>query len=405
MGKIDRFFINESAPETAKPKRAQNDRNIHGLPGGTWISKGVYRIEYSYRLGDMYGNFPLAAPETMEVMRYIGARGSIVFLDLETTGLSGGAGTYAFLCGLGSTRGDFFYVTQYFLKSPAYEAEWLGAIDSDIPAESTLATYNGLTFDIPILLTRHVMTRTRAQWESSPHIDLLRYSRRLYRGYLESCALGEIERGVLGVRRSGEDVPGYLIPDLYRRYLSSGDASALGGVFYHNRLDIVSLAALYCHVARVLEGTSGSGRELIRAGDFWRDRGFAGDAVRLWEMAEADPGARIDSFVRRALLAKKKKSYASARDFFERALEEFRAGARHAAGDLLLVLEELAKLEEHRFMDRRRALGYVQTALNVLRKARLYGGVSNADLTRAMEHRRTRLEKKILLDGKCRNDE
>ena len=405
MGKFDRFFTNESGPAATKPRRGTNDGDIQGLPGGTWISKGVYRIEYSYRLGDLYGAFPLLAPEAMEVMRRVGARGSVVFLDLETTGLSGGTGTYAFLCGLGATRGDFFNVTQYFLKSPAYEAEWLRAIDSNIPASSTLATYNGLTFDVPILLTRHVMTRTRAHWESSPHIDLLRFSRRLYKGYLESCALGVVERGVLGVRRSADDVPGYLIPELYRQYLGSQDASILGGVFYHNRLDIASLASLYCHVARILEGTSGSGRELLRAGDFWRDKGFAGDAVRLWEMAEADPDARIDSFVRRAFHAKKDKNHASARDLFERALGELRAGARYTSDDLLLILEELAKLEEHRFMNKRRALNYVQTALSVLKRAKYYGGISNAEHTRAMEYRRARLEKKIYLNGKCQNDE
>jgi len=368
------------------------------------MSKGVYRIEHSYRLGDEYGNSPLAAPEAMNVMRRIGARGSVIFIDLETTGLSGGTGTYAFLCGLGTTHGDLFNVTQYFLKSPAYETEWLQAIDSNIPAGSTIATYNGRTFDVPMLITRHVMTRTHAHWESSPHIDLLHFSRRFYRGYLESCSLCEVERGVLGLRRSGEDVPGYMIPELYTHYLGTRDASLLGGVFYHNRLDITSLASLYCHVARILNGESGSGRELLRAGDFWRDRGSACDAVRLWEMAEADSDTRMDSFVRRALLAKKNRDYASARDLFEKALAECRAGTRHSTSDLVEILEELAKLEEHRFMDRHRALGYVRTALDVLRRARHYGGVSNYDQTRAMERRRARLEKKISLDGKCRDD-
>ena len=398
MGKFDRFFANESAAAVKK------SGEVRGLPDGTWMSKGVYRIDHSYRLGGTYGDSPLSAPEEMNIMRRVGARGGVVFLDLETTGLSGGTGTYAFLCGLGMTRGDFFDVRQYFLKSPAYEAEWLRAIDSYIPSNSTIATYNGLTFDIPILRARHIMTRMSAHWESSPHIDLLHFSRRFYRGHLESCSLGTVERDVLGVRRSGEDVPGYLIPELYLRYLGTGDASALGGVFYHNRLDIASLASLYCHVARILEGASGNGRELLRAGDFWRDRGFAEDAVRLWEMAEEDPDARIESFVRRALFAKKNKDHASARDLFERALGEFHAGAGHNADDLLLILEELAKLEEHRFMDRRRALGYVQTALNELRKARRYGDASNICRTRAMEHRRARLEKKISSGGKCGDD-
>ena len=396
MGKFDRFFTDgRRTPKKTPP--GMNAGDIRGLPEGIWLSRGVYRIEYSFRLGDMYGNRPFTAPEAMDVMRAAGARGGVVFLDLETTGLSGGAGTYAFLCGLGATRGEFFSVTQYFLKSPAYEAEWLGAINSDIPPASTIATYNGLSFDIPILLTRHVMARMRAHWEPSPHIDLLRYSRRLYRGYLESCSLGEVERRVLGVRRSGEDVPGRLIPELYQQYLKTQDASQLRGVFYHNRLDIASLASLYCHVARVLAGESGSGRELLRAGDFWRDRGLIKDAVRLWEMAEADPEARTAAFIRRALLAKQDKDHASARVLFERALAEFRSGAGSSARELLLILEELAKLEEHRFKDNRRALEHVRTALGVLRRARLYGGIGNAEQRQAAEHRRARLEKKISL--------
>ncbi|MCL2684401.1 MAG: ribonuclease H-like domain-containing protein, partial [Synergistaceae bacterium] len=241
MGKFDRFFANEPGP-AIKQRSSRNDGDVRGLPDGAWVSRGVYRVDHSYRLGDMYGDFPLSAPEAMDVMRRVGARGSVVFIDLETTGLSGGSGIYAFLCGLGSVRGEFFDVTQYFLKSPAYEAEWLLAIDSGIPSGSTIATYNGLSFDVPMLLTRHVMTRTNAHWESSPHIDLLRFSRRFYRGYLASCSLGEVERRVLGMYRGGEDVPGYLIPELYLKYLRSRDASTLGAVFYHNRLDIASLA-------------------------------------------------------------------------------------------------------------------------------------------------------------------
>jgi uncharacterized protein YprB with RNaseH-like and TPR domain len=357
-------------------------------------------MERSFRFGDIYGRSPLANPNEMEVMRRFGADGEVIFLDLETTGLSGGAGTYAFLCGLGRTRGETFSVTQYFLKNPAHEPEWLRAIDDDIPRGAALVTYNGRAFDAPMLLTRHVLARMDAHWESSPHIDLLYFSRRLYRGRLDSCSLGSVERHVLGLRRSGEDVPGSLIPAMYAQYLRTGDASELGGVFYHNVFDIASLASFYCHAARVMEGASGDGRELLRAGDFWRDRGCADEAERLWTMAAGDPAARVGSLMRMAFLAKKARDHAGARERFELALNEMRTSrSGWTMNELLTALEELAKLEEHRFASPGRALDYVRTALDALRRARYYGGSPDAEMFRAMEHRRARLTKKIFWDG------
>ncbi|MDR1651433.1 MAG: ribonuclease H-like domain-containing protein, partial [Synergistaceae bacterium] len=221
MGKFDRFFEDDRSP----PRRGNSENpggapdDVRGLPAGEWLRRGVYKMERFYKIGCKYGRGSLGNPDEMEVMGHLGASGDVVFLDLETTGLSGGAGTYAFLCGLGRVFGGRFKVTQYFLKSPAYEPQWLDAIDADIPAGSTIATYNGKNFDVPMLMTRHVLSRMNVHWQSYPHIDLLHLSRRFYRGYLESCSLGSVERSVLGVVRSGEDVPGCLIPQLYLRYL------------------------------------------------------------------------------------------------------------------------------------------------------------------------------------------
>jgi uncharacterized protein YprB with RNaseH-like and TPR domain len=402
MGHFDRFFENSSGPGIKKTETGEGSRgeNARGLPDGVWASKGVYRMESMFEIGSPYGRNALPDPDGMEIMRRAGARGSTVFLDLETTGLSGGAGTYSFLCGLGATQGDFFKVTQYFLKSPAYEGEWLAAIDADIPRDATLVTYNGRTFDVPMLMARHVMTRTSAHWESSPHIDLLHFSRRFYKGYLESCSLGCVERNILGLNRSGEDVPGYMIPGLYIEYLHSRDASGLRGVFYHNRLDIASLASLYCHVATILEGKSGSGRELLRAGDYWSGLGFAEEASRLWSIAGEDPSERVEVFLRHAFQAKKNLDHSSAKRHFERALGEIRSKqTREQIGNMFVILEELAKLEEHRFKSPERALAYVRAALDALRRSRYYGGMSNAPVTKAMAHRRERLEKKIRAAG------
>jgi uncharacterized protein YprB with RNaseH-like and TPR domain len=399
MGNFDRFFGNGSGPSVKKNEQPETNRaeDIRGLPNGMWTSKSVYRTESLFEIGAPYGRNALSDPDGMDIMRRVGAHDRVVCLDLETTGLSGGAGTYAFLCGIGATNGGFFKVTQYFLKSPAYEAEWLATIDADIPADSTLVTYNGRTFDVPMLLTRHVMTRMNAHWEQFPHIDLLYFSRKFYKGRLESCSLGNIERRVLGLQRSGEDVQGYLIPGLYSQYLRSRDASDLRGVFYHNRLDIASLAALYCHIARTLEGKSKNSVDLLRAGDFWNDRGFTEDASRLWNMAEEYPASRMDAAIRKAFMAKKNHDHLAAKEHFESALQQLNAerGVMSRINDALVILEELAKLEEHRFMSPERALAYVRGALDAIRRARIYGGISNTSATRKMEHRKTRLEKKI----------
>jgi uncharacterized protein YprB with RNaseH-like and TPR domain len=398
-GRYDKLF--DSGLNLASKKKTGGGEirqaPVRGLPEGTWVSEGVYRIENARRLNEQYGGSVLGDPCCMDIMRRFGSNGNVVFLDLETTGLSGGTGTYAFLCGLGVTSGDSFKVIQYFLKSPAYEDQWLASVDSDIPAGATLATYNGRTFDVPMLLTRHVMKRSRPHWESSPHIDLLQISRRLYRGYLESCSLGSVEKNILGVKRSGVDVPGALIPGLYLQYLHLMDASFLKGVFYHNELDIVSLASLYCHVAHVLGGEAGDGRELLRAGDIWYSAGAHEQAFRLWNMAARDPAFRMEVSLRRARVCKKNKDHESAREYFTAALSEMKGRPSSTAdcAAMLHILEELAKLEEHRFMSPVRALEHVKSALDRLRRDRHYGGRSNIEAARIFEHRRARLEKKI----------
>jgi uncharacterized protein YprB with RNaseH-like and TPR domain len=250
--KFDRFFENIPAAPVRKNEEINGGGDIRGLPDGKWMSKGVYLTENFYKIGVKYGHSEFGDPENMKIMSLLGAKSGVVFLDLETTGLSGGTGTYAFLCGLGATSGDSFKVAQYFLKSPAYETQWLEAVDAGVPEGATLVTYNGSSFDVPMLHTRHIMSRLRPHWEAYSHIDLLHLSRRFYRGYIESCSLGSVERRVLGVQRGGGDVPGSIIPFLYQQYLRTRDASGLSGVFYHNMLDIASLASLYCHIARAL---------------------------------------------------------------------------------------------------------------------------------------------------------
>jgi uncharacterized protein YprB with RNaseH-like and TPR domain len=394
MGKFDKYFQEE---DTAKPvRRAEPPQaRVTGLPNGLWVDDGVYRVESSYRFGGRHGRKILDRAEDMEIMRIFGACGSVVFLDIETTGLTGGAGTYAFLCGIGVACGECFRVIQFFLEGPSRESRWLRAVESVIPADACLVTYNGKAFDIPLLRTRHILVRKEPSWGALPHIDLLHYARWFYKGALESCSLGSMERSVLGVERGGADIPGYLIPPMYLQYLQTKDALPLRGVFYHNEIDIVSLAALYCHIARALSGASEDGRLLLRAGDLWLSRGFPERADRLWSAAIENSLSRADAWVRKALMTKRSADYEAAREHLLSALDTVMAGeSPRGESTLFVILEELAKLEEHRFKSPDRAMGYVRSALDWLVKNRYLLGRSFSEMHRSMTHRAARLEKK-----------
>lgn len=396
MNRFDKFFEHDKKRDDDRAKETHKSE-VRGLPGGSWVDDGVYRVDSRYRIGSSHGLRVIETPEFAEAMCHFGASGPIIFLDLETTGLSGGTGTYAFLCGLGWTEGDHFNVTQLFLEGPAKERAWLAAICSMIPATATLATYNGKTFDLPLLATRHIMTRLEATWKRLPHIDLLHFARRLYRGYLSSCSLGSMEKNVLRFRRSGEDIPGAMIPAMYYQYLRSGDASPLRGVFYHNELDIVSLAVLYSHIDSVLRGRSKDGREVLRAGDIWHSRGMHERAEAFWNAACGDDSSAVEARARRAYRAKKAADYASAREDFLFVLDALERGCNctYENASYFSICEELAKIEEHRFKSPNRAAEHVRSAAVWLKKNRYLLGGSYGKMQSAMRHRLERLERKM----------
>jgi uncharacterized protein len=189
------------------------------------------------------------------------ARGDILFLDLETTGIAGGAGTYAFLVGCGWFEPGGFRVRQYFMVGHALERALLAAVRERLDSCGPLVTYNGKSFDLPLLETRFIFNRQATALGGRPHLDMLHPARRLWRGVRplvnvpgaqrESCTLSALEHALLGVQRTG-DVPGFEIPTRYFAFLRSGDASPLEPVFEHNRLDLVSLAALTARACRLL---------------------------------------------------------------------------------------------------------------------------------------------------------
>jgi len=166
-----------------------------------------------------------------------------VFLDTETTGLSGGAGTFIFLIGLGYFTENQFCVRQYFMRDYDEEQALLSALNELLLKFESVITYNGKSFDLPLMETRFIMSGMEMNLKNPAHLDLLYPVRRLWKRRLENCSLSTVERDILGVYREN-DVPGYLVPEIYFRYLRTGDARDIKGVFEHNLQDILSLVVL-----------------------------------------------------------------------------------------------------------------------------------------------------------------
>jgi uncharacterized protein YprB with RNaseH-like and TPR domain len=179
----------------------------------------------------------------------------LIYLDTETTGLAGGTGTCAFLIGIGTLEGTQFVVRQFFLRDYPEEKAILRALAEILDSFEGLVTYNGKTFDVPLLETRYALARLKSPFGRLLHLDALHPARRLWRLRLESCKLTDLESAILGIEREG-DVAGSEIPAIYFDYLRAGDARGLQPVFHHNALDIMTLAAITVELARAMADAS-----------------------------------------------------------------------------------------------------------------------------------------------------
>ncbi len=311
-----------------------------------------------------------------------------LFLDTETTGLSGGAGNLAFLIGVARAEGEELWVRQLFLSDFPGERELLELAARELDADGILVTYNGASFDLPLLRTRFLMHGMRLDLPGG--IDLLRPARRLWGGLLESCSLHSIEESVLQVERE-EDVPGFLVPELYFRYLRLGECEPLSAVFAHHLQDIVSLAMLFAHIEALSEEVEGAGSA---AGDaaarlprFDRyamaimllERGrSAGERLlsRLFEEGDERAGRAY------GLLLKRARRFGEAREVWRRMWST--TGSRFAA-------VELAKDYEHRLRDLAAALELVERASRL--PLRGFPGAKEA--REELLARRARLKRKL----------
>ncbi|MGD0676728.1 MAG: ribonuclease H-like domain-containing protein [Polyangiaceae bacterium] len=291
-----------------------------------------------------------------------------LYLDTETTGLSGGAGTIAFLVGLARWDGGELVLEQLLVRELHEEAPMLERLRDRVAEAAMLVTFNGKSFDLPLLRTRFVLARVAMPVEP-PHLDLLHVARRVHgKRIRQGCRLVALERDVLGFERI-DDVASGDVSAYYMHFLRSGDTAAMMGVIEHNAWDVIamtSLVGLYGEPDERLpaEDLAGIARTLRRAGALERAGTFAQTAF--------ERGPSVESLRTRAEIAK-------ARGDRARALADFEKLA--ATVDDASVRLELAKLYEHWLKAPEQALAWVQ------------GGTGESP-ARA-EHRAARLARKV----------
>jgi uncharacterized protein YprB with RNaseH-like and TPR domain len=325
-----------------------------------------------------------------------------LFLDTETTGLAGGTGTYPFLVGLAWWEGGGLEVEQLFMREYSEERSLLAALAERMAERPVLVTFNGKSFDWPLLETRYRMTRTIPPPTPRAHFDFLHPARNLWRLRLGSVRLSQLERHVLGFDR-GADVASELIPRIYLDFMRGGRAEPLVPVFQHNQMDLRGLAGLSGRILSLLgdgEGTSQDGLELFGISRICERRGEAKRARRLYEqsIASALP-EKTDRVAREALarLAKRDGDFTCAHELWESVLGNSREGYE--------AYEQLAIDYEHEARDPGRALALAREALDQLRRANQAGTIAATEYRRTkgrFEHRMLRLERKAgrtLLDA------
>jgi uncharacterized protein YprB with RNaseH-like and TPR domain len=283
-----------------------------------------------------------------------------LFLDTETTGLSGGTGTFAFLIGLGWFEGDSFITQQIFARDFSEEQACLIFLKEVARNKRFLVTFNGKSFDVGLLTTRFIMNRLSDPLSCLPHLDLLYPSRRILGHRLDNSRLVTLERDVLGLKRRG-DIPGSEIPQRYFDWLRRRDGRLMERVFEHNRLDVISMATLTLHLAELLsleiDMDYPNHSDLLAAARLFTDRGDDDRAQRLLGSLMYSNDRHIASDAGRMLSL----IYKSA-GRWDNAVEIWGKMLIDDPCDIFAV-EELAKWYEHREHNFERALSLVTYVL------------------------------------------
>lgn len=392
----------QTGAQNLTPRQAVFPYPIEKVVGGETVFTHfghTYQVEERYPAHHRHGSLELLTSSPLDALaawtgddrlRGIDPR-QIAYIDTETTGLSGGTGTYAFMIGIGRFIDDEFQTLQLFMRDPAEEPAQLAALEEYLAPYQALVTFNGKTFDLPLLRTRFLTHGLKPSFSDLSHIDLLHIARRLWRDRLPSRTLGNLEYQILGARRTEEDVPGWMIPSLYFEYLRSGDARPLRSVFYHNKIDVVSMAALLNCITSLLADPSGATlpdqSDLLAIAKFYESIGDPDAAASLYHQClhrELTEEQQVEAMLKLAQIHKRAGN-------IPEAIALWKQAAFHWSLEAHI---ELAKAYEHRLSDPPAALEWSRAAIQLVTHAPVQLFDKHTRLAE-LEYRQARLERKI----------
>lgn len=396
--------IKPPAPKTggsSKLEAAFGGRWLSTRRGPAFVVEQVFDASYRHGQVPIHAQAPLATLAAWANDERLGGLdlSQFAFLDTETSGLSGGTGTYAFMVGAGRFIGMEFHLSIFFMADPAEEPALLEALADFLAPCAALVTFNGKAFDAPLLRTRFALNQMPCPFDGFSHLDLLPLARRLWRDRLPSRALKYLEEHILSAPRSSEEVPGYEIPWLYFDFLRTGDPLPLKGVFYHNAMDVVAMAALLNLTSGMLADPHGAdlehGLDVIALAKLFEDLNRWDDAALLYERGLQTnlPETDFSQAVRRlAILQKRRGDLHTALHLWEQA----------AAAGHIYAHVELAKYFEHTRREPATALEWTQSAIAHVRNTDLPAYMQKHWLDE-LEHRLQRLQGKA--EKKAQNEE
>lgn len=360
------------------------------------LAKETFPAHHRHGLASLHSLLD-QSPETLSRLTGNGTFSQIdfrrfAFIDTETTGLAGGTGTYVFLVGIGYFADESFHLWQFFMRDYDEEAAMLQYLGEAIQRFSGIVSFNGRTFDVPLLENRFSLARLRSPILDLSHLDLLLPARHLWRARLTSCALSSLEREILGVRRDQRDIPGFLIPNIYFDYVRTRDVREISRVFYHNAQDILSLVILasqICSLAQAPErGLTMEAVDLLSLGRLYERMGLSVETEQAYRHAlrhPSDPEIKATICYHLSFLYKRTGRW-------EQAIELWRAMKDSGWGGVLPYVE-LAKYYEHRSGDHHYALALTYQAREIA--AQKSCPTLRARELNELDHRIRRLERKL----------
>lgn len=389
---------------TSQLSMSQKPDHSHGrlvdvLPG-SWEDTPAgecFVVRKDFPLDAQHGRRPLyiePSPKILESQFQISGLSELplskyLFIDTETTGLSGGTGTYVFLIGAAKIVEDSIQFAQFFLQDPEAESAQLAALENFVSSASVVISYNGKSFDLPRIKTRYQLHGWPDPFQDIHHLDLLHVARRLWKDHLPSCTLGDLEYHLLELERGELDIPGWKVAEYFFTYLQDRDPLPLKHILYHNEIDVLSLVTLLGYITErlsiPLDDRYASRSDLISVGKYLANAGESERAIAVISHAlheiELSQVQRIQGCLELAGIHKKSGQFHEAVTLWQ---ESARLGSLNAK-------IELAKYYEHHRNNYEEAIHWTLSALESLpspassKEKIIYSGLT---------HRLQRLKKK-----------